>query len=249
MALTFGSLFAGIGGIDLGLERAGMQCQWQVEIDDYATKVLAKHWPNVARFRDVRECGSHNLTAVDVAAGGFPCQDISDAGKKIGITGERSGLWKEFKRIIGELRPRYVIVENVAALLGRGMDVVVGDLSELGYDTEWSIISACTLGAPQTRERVFIVAYSRQINEQRWRRSDAGGACPEARTSRLRAQRTAQAQRLTEIASWWASEPDVGRVAHGVPSRLDRLGAIGNAVVPQAAEYIGHLINEYEASL
>ena len=157
---TFGSLFSGIGGLDLGLERAGMRCAWQVEIDDYATKVLAKHWPDVTRFRDVRECGEHNLAPVDLVAGGFPCQDISDAGKQAGIEGERSGLWAHFYRIICELRPRYVIVENVAALLHRGMGRVLGDLAACGYDAEWQILSAESVGAPHLRERVFIVAYA-----------------------------------------------------------------------------------------
>lgn len=156
---TFGSLFSGIGGLDLGLERAGMQCAWQVEIDDYATKVLQKHWPNVTRFRDVRACGEHNLAPVDLIAGGFPCQDISDAGKQAGIEGERSGLWAEFYRIICELRPRFVLVENVAALLHRGMGRVLGDLAAGGYDAEWQILSAESIGAPHLRERVFIVAY------------------------------------------------------------------------------------------
>lgn len=166
--LTFGSLFSGIGGLDLGLERAGMRCAWQVEIDDYATKVLAKHWPNTPRFRDVRAIGRHagNIHTcyipvwyVDVLAGGFPCQDISDAGKQAGIDGERSGLWAEYCRLIRELRPRYVIVENVAALLHRGMGRVLGDLAACGYDAEWQILSAESVGAPHLRERVFIVAY------------------------------------------------------------------------------------------
>src|SRR6266704_6055187 len=118
--LTYGSLFSGIGGIDLGLDRAGFQCQWQVEINEYAQKVLAKHWPDVARYGDIRTVGKHILEAVDLIAGGFPCQDISNAGKRAGIEGERSGLWSEYFRVICELRPRYIIVENVAALLGRG---------------------------------------------------------------------------------------------------------------------------------
>lgn len=246
MTLTFGSLFAGIGGLDLGLERSGMHCAWQVEIDDYATKVLETHYPHVARFRDVRACGAHNLARVDCIAGGFPCQDISNSGRKAGITGERSGLWREFARIIGELRPRYVLVENVAALLGRGMGTVLGDLSTLGYDAEWSIVSACALGAPHTRERVFIVAYPGQVSRERRRGSGASEACPEARTSRLRARRTAQAQRLAEAATWWTNEPNMGRVAHGVSARLDRLGAVGNAVVPQVAELIGRMIVDWE---
>ena len=157
--MRFGSLFAGIGGFDLGLERAGMECAWQVEIDPWARRVLARHWPSVPRYEDVKEVGHHNLEPVDVICGGFPCQDISHAGKRAGIGGERSGLWGEYARIIRELRPRYVIVENVGALLVRGIDVVLRDLAESGYDAEWDIISAAAVGAPHLRERVWIVAY------------------------------------------------------------------------------------------
>jgi hypothetical protein len=119
---TMGSLFAGIGGFDLGFERAGFKTRWQVEIDPYCQKVLAKNFPEAERFGDIRECGSHNLKPVDVICGGFPCQDISYAGLGKGIDGERSGLWSEFARIIHELRPPYVLVENVAALLRRPLE-------------------------------------------------------------------------------------------------------------------------------
>lgn len=160
--MTFGSLFAGIGGMDLGLERAGMKCSWQVEIDPFARRVLAKHWPNVRRHDDVTTFpyyGTRKEWEVDLICGGFPCQDISFAGKGAGITGKRSGLWKEYKRIVCELRPRFVLVENVPALLVRGLDVVLGDLATLGYDAEWDCIPAAAFGASQLRERVFIVAY------------------------------------------------------------------------------------------
>jgi site-specific DNA-cytosine methylase len=167
-----GSLFAGIGGFDLGFERAGFKTVWQVEIDPYAQKVLAKNFPEAERFGDIRECGSHNLKPVDVICGGFPCQDISNAGLRAGIEGERSGLWKEYARIIGELRPRYIVVENVAALLGRGMGVVLGDLAEIGYDAEWEVVSAADVGAPHLRERIWIVAYPRSEG----RRKIAGSA-------------------------------------------------------------------------
>lgn len=130
--LTFGELFAGIGGFSLGLERAGMVCRWQVEIDPYARAVLAKHWPEVPKHDDVRTFPPQGDYAVDVICGGFPCQDISVAGKGAGLAGARSGLWSEFARIIGHLRPSYVVVENVAALLARGMGTVLGDLSTLG---------------------------------------------------------------------------------------------------------------------
>lgn len=250
MTLTFISLFAGIGGMDLGLERAGMECVAQVEIDDYATKVLAKHWPNVTKFRDVRDVGAHNLPVCDLIAGGFPCQDISQAGKRAGLSGERSGLWFEFHRIICELRPRYVLVENVAALrtpirrAGRFIEPapisrVLGDLAESGYDAEWDCIPASAVGAPHQRDRVFIVAYS---NGQRCRQMEQpvlGG------TQAQRATNTIEYSRSTRGGGWWQTEPDVGRVAYGVPDRLDRLRGLGNAVVPQVAEFIGSLIMEH----
>ncbi len=162
MTLTFGSLFSGIGGMDLGLERAGMRCAWQVEIDEYARRVLAMHWPDTARFADVRAVGAAELQRVDCIAGGFPCQDISNAGKRAGIDGERSGLWAEFARIIREVRPRYVLVENVAALLGRGLERVLGDLAASGFDAEWDCIPAAALGAPHRRDRLFLVAYAQR---------------------------------------------------------------------------------------
>jgi DNA (cytosine-5)-methyltransferase 1 len=148
--------------MDLGLERAGMTCRWQVEIDDYATRVLEKHWPDVKRFRDIRTINTGELEWVDLICGGFPCQDISNAGKRAGIDGERSGLWSEFARIIRDLRPRYVLVENVAALLVRGIDRVLGDLAACGYDAEWDCIPAAAVGAHHIRDRLFILAYSKQ---------------------------------------------------------------------------------------
>lgn len=160
MTLNFIDLFAGIGGNSLGLERAGMRCVAQVEKDPWALRVLAKHWPDVPKIGDVRDAGSHNLPAADLIAGGFPCQDISYAGRGVGITGSRSGLWTEYARIIGEIRPRYVFVENVPALLRRGIDVVLGDLAALGYDAEWDCVPASAIGAPHRRDRVWIVAYA-----------------------------------------------------------------------------------------
>jgi DNA (cytosine-5)-methyltransferase 1 len=159
--LTFGSLFAGIGGFDLGLERAGMVCKWQVELDDYASRVLAKHWPNVPRHDDVRTFPTAERDwSVDLICGGFPCQDISVAGKGAGLAGERSGLWYEFARIIRQIRPRWVIVENVRALTSRGLGTVLGDLADIGFDAEWHCVPACSVGAPHRRERIWIVAYA-----------------------------------------------------------------------------------------
>ena len=266
MAIEFGSLFAGIGGIDLGLERAGMVCKWQVEIDDYATKVLEKHWPNVARFRDVRECGRHNLEWVDLICGGFPCQDISYAGKGAGIKGERSGLWSEFYRIICELRPRFVLVENVAALLNRGMGRVLGDLAACGYDAEWECLPAAAFGAPHIRDRVFIFAYTEShlweasrndrsessngsdsllahATEFRWHEAQIETPTSHKECGRSQGQigRCGGAKRKK---NWWSIEPDVGRVADGIPARVDRLRGLGNAVVPQIAEWIGKRMAE-----
>ncbi len=158
MTATFGSLFAGIGGFDLGFERAGFVCRWQVEIDDYATQILEKHWPKVHRQRDIRECGARNLERVDCIIGGFPCQDISYAGRGAGLDGERSGLFFEAVRVVRELQPRYVVLENVAALLTRGLDRVLGTLAEIGYDAEWHCIPAAAVGAPHIRDRVFLIA-------------------------------------------------------------------------------------------
>jgi DNA (cytosine-5)-methyltransferase 1 len=158
--LTFGSLFAGIGGFDLGFERAGFQCKWQVEIDTYATKILERHWPDVRRERDIRQCGRHNLDRVDCIIGGFPCQDISYAGKGAGLDGARSGLFFEAIRLVRELRPRAVVLENVAGLLTRGLDRVLGTLAEVGFDAEWHCIPAAAVGAPHIRDRVFVLAYA-----------------------------------------------------------------------------------------
>src|SRR6185437_13132234 len=157
-------LFSGIGGFSLGLERAGMRTVAFCEADTKCREVLARHWPDIPRYDDVRTLSASRLRAdgiglINAICGGFPCQDISLAGKGAGIDGGRSGLWRDYARLIGELRPRYVIVENVAGLLGRGMDKVCGDLAALGYDAEWEVISAYEVGAPHIRERIWIVAY------------------------------------------------------------------------------------------
>lgn len=190
--MRVGSLFTGIGGLDLGLQRAGFEIAWQVEIDPYCRAVLGQHWQEVQRFEDVRECGAHNLSAVDVLAGGFPCQDISTAGKRSGIEGERSGLWREFARIIAEIRPCYVLIENVAALLyanktcngeprEAAIATVLRDLADIGYDAEWRVLSAAEFGAPHLRKRVFIVAYDPD-QRGRTRRAEPKGQQGQANT-------------------------------------------------------------------
>jgi DNA (cytosine-5)-methyltransferase 1 len=240
--LTFGSLFAGIGGFDLGFERAGMACKWQVEINDYATKVLEKHWPNVHRERDIQECGRHNLQQVDVICGGFPCQDISYAGLGAGLDGERSGLFFEALRVVRELRPRAVVLENVAALLTRGLDRVLGSLASIGFDAEWHCIPAAAVGALHIRDRVFILGYA---NGNRWNaRKQARKATrhwiPAVATSsyassmadtdgtrleKRQGQNTsgARSNRWPELvrSEWWEFEPAVGRSLDGFSGWLD----------------------------
>lgn len=166
MGLTVGSLFSGIGGLDLGLEWAGFETSWFCEIEKFPQAVLRKHWPDTPIIEDVRDVTEKNVQRVDVIAGGFPCQDISWAGVGRGIDydlseqeGTRSGLWWEMWRVIRELRPRYIIAENVPALTHRGLDIVLGSLAQIGYDAEWQTISAASVGSPHIRERVFIVAY------------------------------------------------------------------------------------------
>ena len=165
--LTVGSLFSGIGGFDLGFERAGLTCKWQVEIDEYARRVLQKHWPNVPKWDDIRTFPpASGEWGVDLIAGGFPCQDLSLAGNREGLAGERSGLWWEFARVIRLLRPRFMLVENVPGLLAPPDDgiqapigCVLGELAKLGYYAEWQRIPASAFGSTQLRFRVFVVAY------------------------------------------------------------------------------------------
>lgn len=230
--MRFGSLFSGLGGMDLGLERAGMKCAWQVEIDEHKRRVLQRHWPNVPKYNDVRECGKHNLEPVDIVAGGFPCQDVSVAGPRIGINGARSRLWSEFFRIVSELRPRYALVENVTGLLDRGIQQVLGDLAQIRYDAEWEVLPACPFGAPHPRERVFIVAYPASERSGQLRRLKC---TPESYPQRH--------------LCWAQTEPPVERVVDGVPDRLERLTGLGNAVAPPVAEWIGRRIIEADVSL
>jgi DNA (cytosine-5)-methyltransferase 1 len=269
-------LFSGIGGFSLGLERAGFTTVAFCEIDPYARAVLRKHWPDVPCYDDVRTLTAARLAAdgiaVDVICGGFPCQDISNAGRGAGIEGERSGLWSEIARLVGELRPRYVIVENVAALLGRGLGDVLGDLAEVGYDTEWHCIPASYVGAPHRRDRIWIVAYPQRERLERYfdtaqptpRGEPRGvqlpgdGCADVADAIGPRQPRPGEPLDACHpapgaigqavdalyggIGAVWSVEPDVGRVANGVPSRVDRLRCLGNAVVPQIPEIIGRAI-------
>ncbi len=172
--LTVGSLFAGIGGIELGLERTGgFRTVWSVEIDDYANAVRRKHWPGVPQYGDIREFPPEGIERPDLICGGFPCQDISCAGKQAGIDGKRSGLFREAVRVLRLLRPRWVLLENVAALLsgagGTWMRTVLWELSESGYDAEWRTIKASDFGHRHRRERVFILAHANSAERERER--------------------------------------------------------------------------------
>jgi DNA (cytosine-5)-methyltransferase 1 len=242
-----GDLFSGIGGFSLAARWMGWETLWFSEIDPYASRVLAKHWPDVPNLGDITKIDWSHVERPDLLCGGFPCQDISNAGKRAGIDGERSGLWSEFARAIRELRPRYVVVENVPALVNRGIDRVLGDLAACGYDAEWDCIPAAALGADHVRERVWIVAHAHGRGRQILR-------LPQPRRVRRQSRRFPdrrcvvwQFADATELGAIWQVEPGVGRVVNGVSRRVDRLGRLGNAVVPQAALQIFRAIEASEA--
>ncbi len=231
----FVSLFTGIGGLDLGLERAGFRCTAQVEISPYCRGVLRRHWPRVAKFSDVKAFDRSCVHGrVDLVAGGFPCTDISNAGRKAGITGPQSSLWKEMLRVIVALQPPLALIENVAALRGRGLDVVLTDLAASGFDAEWDCLPAAAFGAPHLRDRIFIVAYSKRL----------GWPCPAVFAGidppKPGRWASAKAGRLVEAyGRRYRAYPSRLRVGDGLAAGVDRIRGCGNAVVPQAAEWIG----------
>ena len=238
-------LFSGIGGFSLGLERTGgFNTVAFCEIDPFCRKVLAKHWPEVPCYEDVRSLTADTLARdgigpVDVICGGFPCQDISVAGARAGLDGERSGLWREYARLIRELRPKFAIVENTSALLIGGLGGVLADLAAIGFAAEWHAVSAAHVGAPHERDRVWLVAYPDEVDG-------------EARLGVLaNHQATLRAEKNRNGASLWLAPPSVpvgvgDGSAHWV-HRRERTEAIGNAVVPQIPEIIGRAILQAEA--
>lgn len=230
---TFGSLFSGDGLMDLGLTRAGFDVVWQAEIRDFSRALLAKRFPWATQYGDVRGLTGHELERVDLVAGGFPCQDISNAGPRTGIEGSRSGLWGEMARLVGVLRPRYVLVENVAALAVRGLGRVLGDLSTLGFDAEWSVVPACALGAPHARPRLFLLAHTPGEGLE-------GRSFPDAPRSVL----GHVAGRPVRVGTPWANGPDLPRVGYGGADWVDRLHGLGNGVVVPVAEFIGRRLME-----
>ena len=267
-------LFSGIGGFSLGLERAGMRTVAFCEIEPFCRSVLKTHWPDVPIFEDVTKLKASDINEqVNVIAGGFPCQDISTAGRGAGLSGSRSGLWFEYHRLINEIQPQFAIIENVSALRSRGLDEVLRSLAKIGYDAEWHCIPASAVGAPHRRDRIWIVAYPSRNRLQEREGKDRESFCSERLQSGMdligKSFNVADAIRIGQQGPWthgdarnsetngegqttqfiyggfgniWRVEPDVGRVANGVPGRVDRLRALGNAVVPQIPEMIGRAI-------
>lgn len=248
-------LFSGIGGFSLGLERTGgFETVAFCEIEEFPRRVLAKHWPDVPCYDDVRTLTGERLAAdgiaVDVICGGFPCQDLSIAGHQRGIEeGTRSGLWAEIDRLIGELGPQFVVVENVTALLdgpaeqpGRWFGRVLGDLAERGFDAEWENIPASAMGGAHARERVWLVAYP-----------DSFGSSGRGVLAQIdRAPETQFSGRKFQVGQthydglggsvWDADACRLWGMDYGLPHRLERFHALGNAVVPQIPELIGRAI-------
>ena len=317
MTLTVGSLFSGIGGLDLGLERAGMEVIWQSEIDPYACKVLAKHWKDIPNHGDIKAINWGDLVRPDVICGGYPCQPFSNAGKRNGTNDPRH-LWPWVREAISVLRPRYAILENVRGHVSLGLDVVLREMACIGYDAEWQIVSAASVGAPHRRDRVIIVAHPSEqpehgrghLNSQsafgqgqalqepthrsnststnsigeladadslghlrrqsqifttdRWLNAlSLIGSCStnvadtKKQYSNGKSDYPGHSKRPQTVSQsrdrgWaqgtsnWEVEPNVGRVADGVSSRVDRLKGLGNAVVPQVAELVGRMVIDYD---
>lgn len=293
--MRFVSLFAGIGGIDLGLERAGHTCVGQVEYAPYPQAILHKHWPHIHRIPDVHHYNGHEFGPFELLTGGYPCQPFSHAGNRKGANDDRH-LWPEMDRIIRAIRPQYVLLENVTGHLSLGFDTVLGNLAASGYDAVWDCIPASAVGAPHRRDRLFILAKRRGINVTRDHEWDVCTCCGNAycrrhhahehecdcigidtahdlryrlevdatlgllaypsreqqpslldhrRTTRSRPPAPARIQNRVDThrglrtqSHDWSTEPRVDRVADGLPDHMDRIKALGNAVVPQVAEWI-----------
>lgn len=219
-----GSLFSGIGGLDLAVEAVtGARTVWQVERDEWCRGVLAQHWPEAQRFDDVCSVGEE-LERVDIIAGGFPCQDVSLAGKRAGLAGERSGLWSEFARIVRVVRPRFVLVENVAGLLSMEFGQVLGDLAALGFDAEWGVFRASDAGAPHRRERVFVLAVADAERVGGVAQPDAdvlGRRSGNAEQARVGCGMGDAAGARCEGHGSGRAQPRLGGVADGLPRGMD----------------------------
>jgi DNA (cytosine-5)-methyltransferase 1 len=221
------ALFAGAGGGILGGKLLGWRTVCAVEFDAYAASVLVARQNDgcMAPFpvwNDVRTFDGRPWRGrVDVVSGGFPCQDISAAGKGAGLKGERSGLWSEMARIVGEVRPRFVLVENSPLLVSRGLDVVLSDLASLGYDARWGVVGAADAGATHLRDRMWVCAYSAQADGQK----DIG-------SRDIPFKHRGMGRHSLSALDWSANQPDVGVLGDGVANHVDQLSAIGNGQVP-----------------
>jgi DNA (cytosine-5)-methyltransferase 1 len=236
---NFLDLFSGIGGFRLGAQWAGMEFEneFHSDIEKFPNKVYAKHFPSSIQLGDVTKIETARLVEYGtdwIITGGFPCQDISIAGKGAGLDGERSGLWFEMQRIISELQPRYAIMENVPALTFRGLDRVLGSLADIGYDASWTIISARDIGASHLRKRIWIIAYPEQRNDKE-----------------LEIQQTTLHSEITEPPNRFmyalnhilgqATKSNCDGNGNGLPNQLDRIGACGNSIVPEIAKILFEL--------
>lgn len=252
--LRIGSLFSGIGGLELGLEWAGVgRTVWQVEMDVECQKVLANHWPDAFRYDDVTTLDWSEVEPADVICGGFPCQPFSTMGKQKGTSDDR-WLWPAFADAVRHVRPRYVVVENVPALLSErnrpAFAGILADLHSLGFDAEWSVVSACSAGAPHLRRRLFIVAHRRGERRQQVTGGPHGDeATDEAAPPQDHLARRDAAPQGRE--DWRRAEPRVGYLADGIPSGVARaaIRKLGNAVVPQVAEIVGRRIVALEQNI
>jgi len=263
------ALFAGAGGGILAGHLLGWRTVCAVEWEPYAACVLAARqndgilppfpiWDDIQTFD-----GRPWRGIVDVVSGGFPCQDISAAGRGDGLEGERSGLWREMARVVGEVRPRYVYIENSPMLTARGGARVIADLTSLGYDAQWDVMGAADVGAPHQRDRIWIVAYSNGMRElqpqgfeqDQWRwvgdssqqMADPYGSHLERGGEKDDSERWQESGRYARLAcrtKWWEVEPNVGRVVDGMAARVDRLKAIGNGQVPRVAATAFNLLKD-----
>lgn len=257
VTFKFLSLFSGVGGLDKGLEDAGLECVAQVEIDDFCCAILENHWPNLPRFRNIKGVTHAQLPkGINCIAGGFPCGDISIAGSRAGLDGERSGLWSEFLRLISEIRPYFAVLENVGALLvpiddrtPAPISRVLGDLAAIGYDAEWDVLSASMFGAAHKRDRVFIVAYPHAHGMEGYRPRiftrplrPGGACCPSFVPGR---DTTWQDIAFGPGEGFALISGNRDGVSAGVDGYWkQRVGACGNAVVPIIGRHVGTLIME-----
>ena len=250
-------LFAGIGGFTLGLEKTGLYetvafCEWE----STCKEVLKKHWPNVYCYGDIKnlsyidggylyseDCGVAGFTEVDVITGGFPCQDISYAGKGAGIDGERSGHWKHYWRLINEIKPKGVIIENVSALRARGLGIVLSDLNEIGYDAEWHCIPASHCGAPHSRDRIWILAYRLSKRGERLEPLESVSQIGQGGWGGKEDLQQIYSSPFTRKTDRWP-EPLLRRMDVPLPRRVDRLKQVGNSVYWPIVEQLGYHLHK-----